>query len=546
MKKIFSMLFLLLAAFCLPLSSAYAGDKPTKPKLAKSPEAVAKGKVIYFKRCSFCHGLKGDGDGPVAHQLFPRPRDFTKGLYKFRTTNSGELPTDENLFRTVSNGLPGSAMQAFDIDQVKSGLSEEERWQVIYYIETFYPDFQNPDFDPSKQIAKVPAVVASSADSIAKGKKLFLENKCWECHGKSGKGNGPNSPRLKDKFRADPTNPANLTRPWRFRAGSTAQDILNRFNTGINGMPMPSFVDSVTEADRWHLANYVVSLQMKPLNTDSVLRSKLVKGELSLNPEDPSWSKVEGIDVRMTGQVIWRPRWENPSIDAVTVKSIYNDKEIAFKFTWDDRTKDIVHQQALEYQVPKDYVGYASWEDVPRKAGNFRDSVAIQFPIKSYEGTKKPHFLRGDGANPVNLWVWKSDLEELKQPSAENDIATGPDSGLKAQDAASQTILGKGVYLKGKPLDDEEVDLGTWSVVMKRPLTTKNKNDVQFTQGKFIPFSLDAWDGANGEQGLMMAVSTWNNVILEAPVPNSVYIYTILGIVLVGCLEVVIVRKLKK
>ncbi|MBI3793192.1 MAG: c-type cytochrome [Nitrospinae bacterium] len=547
MKKIFSLFIVMMAVIAMSFGAAFASDTPTKPKLPNSPENVAKGKLIYFKRCSFCHGLKGDGDGPVARQLHVRPRDFTKGLYKFRTTESGSLPLDEDLFRTISRGLPGSAMQTFDVEKVKSGLSEDERWQVIQYIKTFSADFADASNDPTKMVVKVGNPIATSPDSIAKGKKLFEENRCWECHGHDGRGNGPNSIRLKDKFRADPIVPADLSKFWRYKGGNTQKDVYMRFNTGLNGTPMPSFTDSITEEDRWHLANFVVSLQKKGIKNDQVLKAKLVKGELPLDAQNPAWKTAEPIDVRLAGQVIWRPRWENPSVDLVTVQAIYNDKEVAFRFEWDDRTKDTVHNPALEYKVPADYAGYASWEDVPRKLGNFRDSLAIQFPSKPSEGNKKPHFLRGDGANPVNLWVWKSDLEEAGQPSVENVIAKGPDSGLTPQAADDQIVKGKGVYLMNDLKKGNMEDfIGTYTLVMKRPLTSKVKSDVQFELGKFVPFSLNAWDGANGEQGLMMSLSTWNSVILEAPVPTSVYVYTVLGIILMGGIEFVIVRGLKK
>src|SRR3989337_2257533 len=96
----------LVSCVCISLFTAVnAADMPTKAKLANTPEAVEKGKVIDFKRCSFCHGLTGAGDGPAADSLDPRPRDFTAGTYKFRTTQSGGLPTDEDLFRTTSRGL---------------------------------------------------------------------------------------------------------------------------------------------------------------------------------------------------------------------------------------------------------------------------------------------------------------------------------------------------------------------------------------------------------------------------------------------------------
>src|SRR3972149_9780820 len=176
-------LFILSIVHCLLFTIVYAADTPAKSKLTRTPEAIEKGKVIYYKRCSFCHGLLGDGDGPVAYQLIPRPRDFTKGLYKFRTTGSGELPTDEDLFRVISRGITGTAMQSFDSDKIKNGLSEEERWQVIHYIKTLFPDFEDPEFDPYKATVKVAPEIRSTQESIAKGAEIFKEMKCWECHG---------------------------------------------------------------------------------------------------------------------------------------------------------------------------------------------------------------------------------------------------------------------------------------------------------------------------------------------------------------------------
>ncbi|MEK7803108.1 MAG: c-type cytochrome [Deltaproteobacteria bacterium] len=124
MRRFFTLLLLFTIHYSL-FTVVNAADTPAKAKLAKSPEAVEKGELVYYKRCSFCHGLTGAGNGPAADQLIPRPRDFTMGLYKFRTTNSGELPTDEDLFRVISRGIPGTAMQTFDSDKIKNGLTEE-------------------------------------------------------------------------------------------------------------------------------------------------------------------------------------------------------------------------------------------------------------------------------------------------------------------------------------------------------------------------------------------------------------------------------------
>ncbi len=541
-----SIVVMIAASAILWVSVATAGDTPTKPKIPNTPEAVAAGKKVYFKRCSFCHGLEGKGDGPVSEQILPRPRDFTTGLFKLRTTNSGELPTDEDLFRVISRGLPGSAMQPFDIDKIKSGLTEEERWQVIYYIKTFAEGFSDPDLDPTKQLVKISSPVPSSPESIAKGKELFQKMKCWECHGENARGNGPNAPRLKTKDgKNDPILPADLSKFWRYKGGNTVSDIYMRFNTGLNGTPMPSFTDSLSDEERWHLANYVVSLQKKEIKS-GVLTTKIVKGDIPLDTENPIWAAAEPIDMMMSGQVVVAPRWENPSVDLVTVRAVYNDKEIGFLFEWSDRFKDAAHKTETEvnfgaYQSalsakPSGYHSYVKWQEIPRDIDNFRDSIAIQFSAKPMEGTEKPHFVRGDSSKGVNLWVWKSDLqEEGKGSPVEDSNVNGFQKPFTPQPQEGQQVKGAGVWKDGQ-----------WKVVMVRPLATSDKNDIQFEKGKFIPFALNAWDGSNGEHGLAMSVSSWNYILLETPTPTHVYLYAFVGMVLVGGAEVLLVKRRDK
>jgi hypothetical protein len=74
-------------------------------------------------------------------------------------------------------------------------------------------------------------------------------------------------------------------------------------------------------------------------------------------------------------------------------------------------------------------------------------------------------------------------------------------------------------------------------------LRTEDKNDVQFEAGRFIPLALNAWDGSNGEHGLIMSLSSWYYVFLEAPTPISVYLYTILAILISGALGFWLMRK---
>ena len=122
LRRALTFLFIL-AAVVFP---AWADDAPAP---AAAPDAapdtkkgddkdkglvtVELGKAVYEKRCLGCHGEKGAGDGPAASRFKPVPRDFTKGLFKYKTTPHGSPPTDDDLIRTVTEGLPGTGMPAW-------------------------------------------------------------------------------------------------------------------------------------------------------------------------------------------------------------------------------------------------------------------------------------------------------------------------------------------------------------------------------------------------------------------------------------------------
>ncbi len=534
----------IIAVTAIVLGAAAAGDisaaeNPTKPRPAASPELLAQGERIYFRRCSFCHGLLGDGNGPAADYLDPRPRDFTLGTYKFRTTQSGELPRDEDLFRTISRGLPGTAMQAFDSDLIKNGLSEEERWAVIAYIKTFAQEFEDPDLDPVK-LGKVVELPKSRApyneETITKGKEVFEKAKCWECHGKLGRGDGQKAFDREDDW-GFPIRIRNVTHPWKIKAGTEVEDIYMRFSTGINGTPMPSFVKALSEEERWYLANYIKSLQHE-LTQHQVLKALPAVNGAPDAPDDPLWEQAEPMDIRLAGQVVAAPRWQNASIELVTAKAIYDDTDIAFLLEWDDPFQDVKHDgdQELgtgEIRKVGAFNSYVAANDmVTRQLETFRDSVALQFPVKVTEGTKKPHFMRGDPSNAVNLWVWKADEDANGGRSVEEANARGWKQPAKAQAEEQQQVSAKADW-----------DQGRWRVVIKRPRMTEDKNDVQFVEGKFIPVSLNAWDGSNGEHGLIMSLSSWYYVFIETPTPVKVYVYSVLAVLVTGALGYWLMRR---
>ena len=532
---------LLTAAFALammPGSAAWAANTAAGPMPEVTDDLLARGHAIYFERCSFCHGLLGDGEGPAAKYLDPRPRDFTLGTFKFRTTQSGELPTDADLFRTVSRGLSGTAMQAFDSDIIKNGLTEAERWAVIAYVKTFATEFEDPDLDPVAT-GKVIALPANPApftpETIARGAAVFERAQCWSCHGKLGRGDG------NKEFREDdwgfPIRIRNVTHPWKIKAGGEVEDIYMRFTSGISGTPMPSFVKTLSEADRWDLANYIKSLQHE-LTNESTLKALSVTGDLPDDPGDAAWEGAATIDIRLAGQVVAPPRWQNPSVEMVTIQALFNDTEIAFRLSWDDPFKDVVHDVAQEFDVTElnQVGGMGSYVEaidmIPRALDTFRDAVAMQFPVKPPTGTGKPHFFRGSSSDQVQLWVWNADLAEVGKRATIEGNARGWRQPITDQPETAQQITGGAVW-----------DQGRWRVVMRRPLRTEDKNDVQFEPGVFIPMALNAWDGSNGEHGLIMSLSSWYYVFLEGPTPLRIYVNAALAFLIAGALGLWLARR---
>jgi DMSO reductase family type II enzyme heme b subunit len=255
-------------------------------------------------------------------------------------------------------------------------------------------------------------------------------------------------------------------------------------------------------------------------------------------PEDPMWEQAEPMDFRLAGQVVAAPRWQNASIELVTVKAIYDENDIAFLLEWDDPFKDVTHDTDQELDVSSlrkvgNFNSYVAANDmVARQLETFRDAIALQFPVKLPEGTKKPHFMRGDSSHPVHLWVWKADLDAEGERAVEEAMARGWKQQPKAQAQEQQQIDSQAVW-----------DQGRWRVVMKRPRITEDKKDVQFVAGKFIPMSMNAWDGSNGEHGLIMSLSTWHYVLLETATPMKVYLYAVLAVLATGALGYWLMRK---
>lgn len=218
---------------------------------APEPTSIERGKEMYEQECSGCHGLNGDGQGVLASTLTPRPRDFTRALYRYRSTPTGQLPSDADLQRTVRNGLAGSGMPAF-----RAVLSESDIRNVVAYIKQFSPRFETQKTSQPIAVSEPPSV---SPERIARGAQLYRDSGCPSCHGDTGKGDGRSGQDLKTS-EGDPIIPRNLTNKWSFRGGHAPRDVFLRLAAGMDGSSMASYADALSAEELWDVVGYVLSL----------------------------------------------------------------------------------------------------------------------------------------------------------------------------------------------------------------------------------------------------------------------------------------------
>ncbi|MCP4200372.1 MAG: cytochrome c [bacterium] len=132
--------------------------------------SLDRGKKVHRNHCLECHGKDGRGDGERARRLGFKPRDFTLGSFKCRCTPSGSLPTDEDLLRVVTRGLPGTPMKGYE-----EAISEVDRRSVVEYVKSLSPAFAD---QPTPQCLEVPTPEPSSDQSVAEGRQVYRLLRC--------------------------------------------------------------------------------------------------------------------------------------------------------------------------------------------------------------------------------------------------------------------------------------------------------------------------------------------------------------------------------
>ncbi len=233
------------------------------------------GKALYYRYCWGCHGARGNGDGENAPYLNILPRNFVTGTFKCRSTPTGTLPLDQDLYNSVERGFNFTNMPSW------IALTVEERADLVAFIKTFSPRWKTEK--PGDPI-QIPAEPALTVASIQHGKELFQKLECWKCHGNEGRGDGPSASTLTDS-NDQPIRPYNFTSDNRSKCGKTNKDVYKIFMTGLDGTPMPSFADVIKPEDAWDLVHFLRTLQYNNKSPELTLWLSTKEGAAIVNAQ---------------------------------------------------------------------------------------------------------------------------------------------------------------------------------------------------------------------------------------------------------------------
>jgi DMSO reductase family type II enzyme heme b subunit len=486
-----------------------------------SASETSPGRPVYEQHCAACHGATGDGNGPAAVWLYPKPRDFSLGQFKIKSTPGQALPTDEDLLQSVTRGLPGSSMPGF------AYLTTAERHDVAQYVKylTARTDSNGQRVNLFEAAAangtlanpvEVPPEPAAGVHELTLGREVYQKMQCALCHGETGAGDGTQVPTLKDTAGL-PVRPRDFNTGL-FRGGHTGRDLYLRIHNGMPGTPMiPYGEDVLKPEERWALVHYVQSLRRTDVAVndllmpeDSAVRVQRVR-KLPLAPRDPFWESLDPVRVPLN------PLWPEPNqVYAVGVSAVTDGKKLAVLLQWRD---ELPQNSAIRVQ-------------------DFQDGAALQFSMNGSYG-----FLgMGDAQNPVNLWNWKAGW----QAEAEGGIPPDMDSVYQsmhvdawtftnystAHSAGNITSLphktpiedanarGFGSF-KSQPVKQQNVQGrgvwhdGFWNVIFIRDLKSKDAEDVKFTRGKSVPVAFAIWNGEQGDRNGRKMVSNWYQLMLD-------------------------------
>jgi len=497
--------------------------------LAASPALLDAGRRTFEKECAACHGAKGDGEGEAAYLLFPRPRDFTSGQFRLVSTWDG-VPTEEDLFRAISRGMPGSAMPSW------AHLPEETRWGLVHYVKAFSkrPLEVKPSHEPDADgndgagVVKVPAETEYTPEAAARARQLFGTS-CAPCHGATGHGDGQQKQTDSKGF---PTRPRDLTLGV-FKGSPDPESVYRRIVAGLPGSPMPQSA-YLHGRDAWDLAHFVRSLSSDEQRAKVEMKKfRIVAArapELPSHPDSGLWQAAPPVDLHL--MPLW---WRADRPEELTVRALHDGKELAILLSWADTTHDSTAMR------PQD----------------FRDAAAIAFSL----APDPPFFAMGQPGGPVNIWMWKAERQADLEPAFQDLERVYPNIGIDSypnllrspieqparhaltlqSDPTYVTAWGAGNIvadptrksavedltaqgfgtLRARPHRDQNVDsmgvfeTGAYRVQLRRALRGGGDDAVSLAPGDRTAVSFAIWNGNAGDRDGKKSVTIWQELLVE-------------------------------
>ena len=304
-----------------------AGATGTDPTRAGDAQA---GKVIFHRECAVCHGDRGLGDGPAASLMHPRPRNFQQGLFKLRSTESGELPTDNDLIATVTNGIHGTGMPSF------RDLGRSDLTSVVAFVKTLGgPEGEKGSWFELYEVpppAEVPPMPAAGPSRKAEGKTLYEKMGCAGCHGAGGKGDGKPAEEMKDNW-GEPLHARDFTLGV-YKGGASPRDIYMRIMTGMDGTPMTGFwKDAMTVPERWAIVRYILSLG-KAREARQPSRGVMKVSNMPI-PSGASGSSWKGVPEQRLGRMALEGGWMQ-YFGPAELQATMEGERLALRLSWDD------------------------------------------------------------------------------------------------------------------------------------------------------------------------------------------------------------------
>jgi mono/diheme cytochrome c family protein len=506
-----------------------AGDAAKRAADALAPD----GKQLYTVHCSQCHGDAGDGQGPAAKFLYPRPRNFGDAQFRLASTTN-QMPSDEDLFAVITRGMPGSAMFPF------AHLSEPERRALVAQVRELTrtglfqkgklaSEAAGEKVDPvelQKQVdellkpgekVQVPADwPAADEASVKRGSELYQKT-CAPCHGATGKGDGAQDQRDANGM---PTFPRDFSRGI-FKGGREREQLYARIFLGMAGTPMPGNTDKPNEVP--DLVNFVQSFSTPEAQAQVEHRRQRVvvrriRGPLAGDIPEAAWAAA--VPTRIVVSPLW---WRNFAEPALTVAAIHDEQSVAIRLTWRDETRN----------------------DVISKPEDFEDMAAVQF----FQGSPEPFLGMGTAGAMPDIWLWRATWSRPKDdadrqlddypfdtpfyrerlraagklppelstaraagnPHAHADAAqTAANLAAKGfgsttfRPKAAQNVVGKSQWKDGR-----------WTVVFRRPLAVPAENGLTFTPGGRSSIAFALWDGAARDRNGQKLISIWHDLEFE-------------------------------